>query len=264
MLKLVVDKLDDVPEAMRGEYTEKDGKFHLNVDIPQPEDSAPLRRAIEAERKARAALEAKIKSWEKLGKTPDEIEALVTEAVKAEENKLTQAGEWDKLKAQMNAKHADELKALQAKLDAKDGEIKSMRNSLESHLVDAQATAAIAAQKGVPELLLPTVQKFVKVVESDGRYAVKVVDSKGDPRVNGKGDPLTVSDLISELKSTDTFGRAFEGTGNSGSGTRPTTGTGGTGTAGKYTKRSDFKTERERAAFVDEQGLEAYMALPAN
>jgi hypothetical protein len=31
-LKLVVDEIDTVPEAFRDEYTERDGKFHLNVD----------------------------------------------------------------------------------------------------------------------------------------------------------------------------------------------------------------------------------------
>ena len=54
-LKLVIDKLDDVPEPVRGEYIEKDGKFQLNVDdLP---DIAKMNKAIEAERKARAALD---------------------------------------------------------------------------------------------------------------------------------------------------------------------------------------------------------------
>lgn len=259
-LKLVVDKLDEVPEALRGEYTEKDGKFHLNVD--GIEDNAPLKKALESERKARVALEAKIKTWEKSGKTPEEIADLIAQASKAEEERLQNAGEWDKLKAQMNVKHDDAVKALQAKLDAKDGEIKSMRRSLESHLIDAEATAAIAAAKGVPDLLLPHVQKLVKVVEDNGKYTVQVVDSKGDPRVNGKGDPLSIGDLVTELKATDVFGRAFESSGNTGSGSRQGSGGGGPQNI-TVKRRSDFKSEKERAAFVDEHGLETYQALPA-
>lgn len=257
-LKLVVDKIDDVPEAIRGEYVEKDGKFQLNVDdLP---DITPLKKAVEAERKARSALETKIKAWEKLGKSTDEIQGMIEEFAKIEEGKLTQAGEWDKLKAQMNAKHSDEVKALLAKLDAKDGELKSVLATADSRLIRTEATAAIAAAKGVPELLLPHVQQFLRV---DDKGNVTVVDAQGGPRVNGKGDPLTVNDLVNELKASDLFGRAFEGSGNSGSGMRPTTGAGGSGVQAKYKKRSDFKTERERADFIDTEGLDAYRSLPA-
>lgn len=258
-LQLVVDKLDGVPENFRELYTEKDGKFHLSVD--GIEDTGPLKRALEAERTRAKALEVQAAAWKRMGKTPDEIEALVEAARIAEENKLTQAGEWDKLKAQMNAKHDEALKGLKTQLDVKDGEIKSMRGTLESHLVDMTATAAIAAAKGVPELLLPQVQKFVRVVEQDGRYSTKVVDGKGDPRFNARGEPLTVEDLIAEMKVNEVYGRAFEGSGNSGSGMRPNNG--GGGSAHGINKRSEFKTEQERANFVDEHGLEAYQALPA-
>ena len=121
--------------------------------------------------------------------------------------------------------------------------------------MDKAAVAAIAAAKGVPELLPPHVQKHVKV---DENYNVQVVDAKGDPRVNGKGEPLSISDLIAEMKATEVYGRAFEGSGQSGSGMRPTNGTGGTG----ITRRSEFKTEKDRAAFVDAHGIAAYNALP--
>lgn len=63
-LKLNVEKIDEVPESLRGEYTEKDGKWHLSVD--GLEDTAGLkaqRDALlnekkEAQRKAKEAEEA--------------------------------------------------------------------------------------------------------------------------------------------------------------------------------------------------------------
>lgn len=51
----------------------------------------------------------------------------------------------------------------------------------------------------------------------------------------------------------------LKGTGSSGTGARPGNGGGQTFTQ----KKSDFKTEKDRAAFVNEHGLDAYKALPA-
>jgi len=256
-LKLVVEKLDDVEEASRGLYVEKDGKFVLDVD--GIEDTSGLKSALQKERSAREAKDKQVRAWERLGKSPEDIENLIAEQdkiaeerAKAEEEKAAKAGEWDKLKAQMNDKHQVELKA-------KDDSISSMRKALEKHLVDAAATSAIAAEKGVSDLLLPHVQKHVKVVEEDGEFVVKVVDAKGDPRVNGKGDPLTISDLVKEMKESEVYGRAFDASGQSGSGKPPTRSpSGGPGSATK----SSFKSEKERAAWVDAHGFEAYRALP--
>lgn len=256
-LKLVVEKLDDIEESSRGLYVEKDGKFVLDVD--GVEDTSGLKSALQKERLAREAKDKQVRAWERLGRSPEEIESLIAEQdkiaeerSKAEEEKAAKAGEWDKLKAQMNDKHQTELKS-------KDDSISNMRKSLEKHLVDAAATSAIAAEKGVADLLLPHVQRHVKVVEEDGEFVVKVVDAKGDPRVNGKGDPLTISDLVKEMKESEVYGRAFDASGHSGSGKPPTRSpSGGPGSATK----SGFKTEKERAAWVDAHGFEAYKNLP--
>ncbi len=265
-LKLTVNSIDEIEEPLRALYTEKDGKYSLALE--DYEDPVTLKKAIVTERETASKLAAKtkeldkkVKGWEQLGKSPDEIKEMIEAANKAEEEKLNRAGEWTKLKDQMNAKHQEELKAVAAKVDAKDQQIVSMRKSLERHLVDAQATAAIATHKGVPDLLLPHVQKHVKVIEDGDNYFVRVVDAKGDPRVNGKGDPLSIEDLVNEMKSTDIFGRAFEGSGQSGSGMRPNAGNGGRPVGGP-SKRSEFKSEKERSAFIDEHGLEAYQAMP--
>lgn len=114
----------------------------------------------------------------------------------------------------MNERH-------QAELKARDETTGKLRKTLEKYLVDATATAEIAAAKGSADLLLPHVQRFVKVVEEDGQYHTRVVDAKGDPRVNGQGDPLSIKDLVSEMRQSPVFGRAFEGSGVSGSGTQP-------------------------------------------
>lgn len=246
-LQLTVDDLDGVDEGLRGFYVEKDGKYQL--DVAGVEDTGGLKSALQKERASRSELEKQTKAWASLGKSPEEIAELVKAAEQAETTKAEKAGEWDKLKAQMNDSHAKAIAD-------KDNEIGNMRKALETHLVDAQATAAIAAAKGVPELLLPHVKSHVKVSDENGNYTVAVVDAKGDPRVNGKGEPLTIADLVEEMKQSEIFGRAFEGSGHSGSGKLPSNAGGGT-----TTKRSQM-TASDKADFIEKHGQEAFLKLP--
>lgn len=248
-LKLTLDSLDGIDDAVKSLYVEKDGKHVL--DVEGVEDTTGLKTALQKERK-RAEDEAKArKAYEKLGKTPDEIRELLEAQEAHAMSEAERKGEWEKLKTQMNAAHAEAIKA-------KDETIGQMRKRLEAELVDAKATAAIAAAKGVPDLLLPHVQRFVRV---DDGFNVQVVDAKGDPRVNGKGEPLTISDLIAEMKTNEIYGRAFEGAGQSGSGTLPAGGAGSAQTQIK--RRSELKSREDRVAFVEKHGEAAYFALPA-
>ena len=248
MLKLNVDSLDAVDEPLRALYEPDGDKFKLKVE--GVEDTSGLKSALSAERKRAADLEKQAKAWKSGGRTPDEI----AELLQAQEARaLTEAekkGEWDKIKAQMNTAHETALKA-------KDETIGAMRRRLEAELVDAKATAAIAAAKGVPELLLPIVQRFVKVDED---FSVQVVDAKGEPRFNGKGEALSISDLITEMRATELYGRAFEGSGQSGSGMQPGNPNGGN--PSNIKRRSDLKDKAQRIAWVEANGGAAYLALP--
>ncbi len=246
-LKLSVDKLDDVEENLRSLYVEKDGKFSLAVD--GIEDTSALKEALRKERKRADDAEKQRKAWEKSGKTPDEIQELIEAQ---EQRALTEAerkGEWDKLRGQMNEKHAKDLQT-------KDETIGQMRKRLEAELIDAKAVAEVAAQGGNPKLLLPHVRQHVKVDED---FNVVVVDAKGVPRVDGKGDPLTISALIAEMKAADDFGQAFKGSEHSGSGTRPNNGGGNLPNtpAGVPKSWTEAKTAEEKAAFIKHKNQKA-------
>jgi multidrug efflux pump subunit AcrA (membrane-fusion protein) len=258
-LKLIIDRLDDVDESLRSLYEEKDGKFHLNVD--GIEDNTQIKADLRKANKEAADRRRELEAWKKSGKSPEEIEELIAAAARLEEEKLKGAGDWDKLKAQMNEKHEQALRAKDAVIATKDAEVSAMRKSLERHLIKAQATAEIAANKGEPELLLPVVERFMRVNEDNGNYSTQIVDEKGDPRVDAKGNPLSLSALMTELRANEKYGRAFEGSGHSGGGMPPGNGSGGGIPQNK--RRSDFKSEKERAAFVDEHGIAAYQGLPA-
>lgn len=208
-LPFAVDAIDTIPEAQRALYKESNGKFVLDVD--GYEDPVGLKSALDKERKRASDAEKQAKAWAQMGKTPDEIQALVDAAARSEQERLDKSGEWGKLKQQMADQH-------KAELGKKDERIQTLTKSLERRLIDADATAAIAAAKGVPVLLLPHVRAQVKVIEDNGDFLVQVIDKAGNPRVNSKGEFLSIADLVSEMRQSELFSRAFEASGASGGG----------------------------------------------
>lgn len=253
-LKLVIDKLEDVPEAVRGEYEhdEKSGKYKLKVE--GIEDTSGLKSALEKERSDRKALEKKIKQWEALGKSPEEIAELSQQHEEEQRAKLEKKGEYDKMLQQVQDQHKKTTDALTARTN-------SLMGYIQSTLVEGEAARAIAEHKGSINILLPHVKARTKVVEEDGQFRVVVVNEKGDPRVNAEGKPLAISDLVTEMKQDKEFGRAFEGTGQSGGGTPP--GGGGQPPAGgPGAKQRSKMSHAEKSDFIREHGSEAYLALP--
>ncbi len=253
-LKLSVDSLDGLDDNIKGLYVEKEGKFVLPVD--GIEDTSGLKSALQKERKTAADLEKQTRAWKSFGKTPEEIQTLLDEQERKERSEAERRGEFDKILAQVNEKN----KSL---LDAERSANEALKTKYKSKIIDREAVSAIAAAKGSPELLLPVVQKFIRVDENDN---VIVVDSKGDPRVNDKGGSLTLAELVNEMRSSDIYGRAFDGSGQSGSGMPPSNGTSG-GTGGRITKADlegkDAVSRKARAAFINANGAEAYFKLPS-
>ncbi|MCY1042720.1 hypothetical protein OV208_15455 [Corallococcus sp. bb12-1] len=219
-----VETADVVPEKYRALYAKGEGgKFVLDPDIAKRMDTSGLNGALEKERKKAKELAAGQVAWTKLGKTPEEVEKSLADAkaalAKAQEGKEG-AANFEKLKADLEAGHTKAL-------GERDILVERMRGSLNKHLVEAEATAAIAELKGSAVLLLPHVQKHVKVIEEGGSFLARVVDAEGDPRGNGKGGFLTIREFVTELKKDTNFARAFDSTSASGSGTQPGPKTGG-------------------------------------
>jgi DNA-binding transcriptional MerR regulator len=221
---MVVDKLDAVPEAQRGLYKPDGDKFRL--DVEGYEDPVGLKSALEKERTNAKDAVAQAKAWKALGKTPEEIQALLEAQAQAERDKLTKAGEWDKLRGQMTEQHQTELKAREEAAG-------KLRTQLERRIVDAEAVAALAAAEGNAALLLPHVKASVKVVEHEGELVTRIVDEAGNPRVNGKGEFLTIRDLVAEMRANATFAPGFKAPAASGGGAGHGGGNGGAGTKGK-------------------------------
>lgn len=223
-----VDDVAKVPEQFRGFYAEGEGGYVLQdsfkatagaVDGLNKSLKAARRDADEA-KKNRPDLSGFAAIGQLLGLEGDE--ATNAEAIQAAVNKTLSESKdgkvnWDKMKKDLES-------GFNTKLQAKDAEIQGMGKTLQKYLVTTAAVQAIAAHKGVPDLLLPHITARTKVVKDGEDYAVRVVDESGDPRGNASGGFMSVEDLVKELKGHATFGRAFESEAPNGGGKPPGSG----------------------------------------
>lgn len=179
----------------------------------------------EALKEAKAA-KAKLASYE--GIDPAEYKALKDAAAEAERKRLQGEGDFKTLEQQLIAKY-------EQKVEAERGTATRYRSSLEQHLIDAEALRALAEVSDSPALLLPHVKARMKVLEQDGTFAARIVDQDGNVRI-GKGQgsaPMTLAELMDEMKQDKQFALAFRGTGSSGGGASKSTG----GAGGTHTTR---------------------------
>jgi len=222
-LKGFAASLDDVDEAYRDLYVKDGDRYRLDAD--GVEDVSGLKSALEKEkderRKAKAQLakfaDIDLDEWAEYKKAMEE----------AEKKAAKDEGDFKALEEQLKAKHAETV----SKLEERN---KALEANLRTHLVDAAATKAILAAGGVDAtvtLLLPHVSRRTQVVDEDGTLVARVVTDDGKVRIgDDKGNPMTVDQLVSEMKESDAYGQAFPPQGKSGGGSRPSgqAGTGGT------------------------------------
>lgn len=255
-LPYTVETLDTVPESLRGEYTEKDGKFHLNVEgLPEPEDTSGLKTALQKERGSRANLEKQIKAWQGIGKSPEEIADLISARDEDERKKAEAAGDHQKILKQHQDQWAKREKELADELNAARS---SERSAIVGERLLSALTRAGVTEEGT-ELLPDRLANRIKFETVDGKRVLKIMAADGETPMAGGGTDgsATLDDLAKE--ATTRYPSLFKGSGAGGGGKQPDHKAGGAGT----TKKSDFKNEKDRAAWVEKNGFDAYRALPA-
>lgn len=186
------------------------------------------------------AAKARLAAYE--GIDPEEHKRLKQAADEAERKRLQGEGDFKALEAQLVKKYEGEL-------DKERGISKGMRSAMEKHLIDSAAIAELAKVSDSPRLLLPHIRSRMKVVEHDGEYVARIVDESGSVRI-GKGSgstPMTLSELVEEMKQDKEYAPAFRGTGSSGGGATRSTG-GASGAVGNIasTNSQDFLNNLDR------------------
>jgi hypothetical protein len=267
-LKATLETIDELPQELRDLYTETDNGYRLKllqdyVPADKVEDVGGLKNALTQERENRKKFERKLRDMEQRYGDIDlnQYQKLVEEHERMEQEKLERKGEYDKLLQQVKDQHAKELADRESQASA-------LRKALDRNLVDREAALVCNELKGNATLLMPHIRSLTKVVEEDGEFSVRVVDAAGDPRVNGEGQPLSIKELVSEMRSQDTYAGAFAGSGSSGGGTPPDgagagkdtgDGAGGAAIGDLHRGKMDVAAKTE---FITEHGLDAYMKLP--
>ena len=148
------------------------------------------------------------------GIDPEEYRQMKEKQAKAEKDKLAKSGEWEKLREQTAQEHKKEIDKLESELAALKGQYAKLEAELNDtimgHEVAVQASIAKAINPALVEMVVKTMAKPIKL--EDGRRVVRVLDADGNERIDIKtGKPLTVSQLIEELKQADHYAHLFEG-----------------------------------------------------
>jgi hypothetical protein len=223
MLEAIRDSLDGLTEQEQAHYKEKDGKFYLDVGPVGTlalEDVGGLKRTLETLKGEERKLKEKIQTIQTQYDGIDAGEARIALSKYQEikdfdvDGKVAEAVEAQK--RDLVANHQRELE-----------KITNDYNEAVSQLDDAIGTSVVveALQKegGNVELLKPHVMGFIKMKRgADGKRYPEVIGSDGVPRVgDGAGNPMSILQLVQEMKTQDVFASAFNGAGSTGSGSPP-------------------------------------------
>lgn len=262
-----VESLEGIPEDLQGEYEQTDSGYRLKilagfVPADRVEDVSGLKSALHKEREnaREAGRVAKQLREQYAGFDVEELEKLREDQQRAEEERAKKAGEFDTLRVQMNEKHAQEIAA-------RDDKIGALTKAYDDVLIDSAVLQAINESKGNALFLKPLVTKQVQVVQDEaGKFALRVVDDAGNPRVDGEGKYLTVNALVREMREQETYAPAFLGAGSTGGGTPPGAGE-GQGGGGKGGIPSDLKrgtmSTKQKVDFIKQHGNVEFQKLPA-
>ena len=233
-----VASLDEVPEEFKPFYAAAagaDGKFSVEPKF-QAAVTAYVGQAtaLETERgkvtslnsenaKRRTAVKAFEDMATEMGLTVENDD--VATAIKTHVTDLTGKvkggeafkGDLAKIQAAAEKKIAD-MKT------AHDAELAAMNRTLSEHLIDKEVITALTAHKAKAggKVLLPMVQSKLKVVKDEnGKYTVRAVDDSGQVRYNAAAQPMTVEDVVKEVKTQPDYAFAFESEAGGGTGARP-------------------------------------------
>lgn len=250
-LKAIIDSTDGLSEELKAHYRPgtadegAEGKFVLDatpVDGFALENVQGLKTTFGKEMTERKRLERELKRFE--GIDPDKAKDALG---KVEEwGNLDPKNEADKIaNSKFEAAKAQLLLVHQQEVDKRDQRINHLLGSVDNALRRQEATAAIAEAKGSVELLLPHVLSHTRLVEADGKFKIEVVDADGNVQIaDGRATPMDLKGLVAQMRASDTFSRAFDGEGHSGSGKEHDSGGGHRATQG-----NPGGTQEERKAY---------------
>lgn len=213
--------LTGVPDQFKAMYVaQEDGSYRLDAADPKVKGAVEaivgLNKALAAERRTKTPA-VDLTPLKDFGDTPEAIAETIAARI-AE----AQAGASGTLKTQVEKIKADLAVGHRGEIDKVTARSTALQNQLYKLLVENRAREATAAAKGETDLLMPFIKERVEVREENGEYQVFVVDADRSIRYNGvTGGPMTIPDLVAEMKGNERYGRLFASEAPTGGGTPP-------------------------------------------
>lgn len=217
-LKAILDNLDGVDESVASLYTESNGRYFLNVEPVDGfalEDIGGLKSSLAKERKNARDANAKL---QRFGDIDPEIAQDAVSMVGDMDNWTSD----DKVREQIASREKQLTTKFAKELENMNSELATVRSQLENQLIHNTAMEALSEYGGNSQLLMPHIKAQTKLELIDGKYVAQVIDENGAPRVSmkqGSMDSMTVQELVSSMRDSETFAPAFAGSGATGSGT---------------------------------------------
>lgn len=253
-----LDDVDDVDSLEQDEEVE-DSTNELSSDEIKSlrNEHTKMQQALAKANKEAKEQRLRLKRLREAGLDVDTAIELKQKMREDERKRAMKQGDVDKIKLQLEEQYTKQLSESQDRLSKME---KALNETLVSDKV-GQALNELGAANGAHRIITPVIEKYIKVVDDDGRYTVVITDEDGDTRFNNEGKYMSIKEYISELRTDEVFSRLFvqtnnSGTGSSASGQRR----GGGGKPQPKTRKEMSNTDK--AAFIKEKGMEAYLALP--
>jgi len=223
MLKAKVsgEEFNKLTELEKANYIQmQDGFYMLQVEQSDGfalENITGLKKTVETLR----AMEKTLK--EELKHLKETYEGIDPEAAKNALNKYDEIKSWnaDEKTKEVIANNKRELvKQHEIEIGKAKTELDDTRNQLHEAIVTTKIVEALQTAQGNVELLTPHVKRFVRMTKgADGKFYPEVINDNGEPRIgDSKGSPMTIPQLIEEMKSNRVYAPAFVGANSSGSG----------------------------------------------
>lgn len=212
LIEYTKDQFDSLPPEQQKLCSEKDGKYTFEFETPT--EVLGLKKNKDQLLADLAKARADLKAFD--GVDREKYDELVQAQAEAERAALEGKGQWQVLEQQLKDAAAQREKQLidthTKDVKERDDRIKSLSDALEAKLVDAEVVAALSKQTKAVKLLEPHVKSRVKVFNEDGKFTAKVIDKDGNPRIGDtQGTPMTIDQLVEELKADPEFLRGFDG-----------------------------------------------------
>ena len=249
-IPLEIDNIDEVPEYAKPLYVAKDGGGYSFKDVSGMEKTLRDVKTEKAELQEQArALKAQMDRLKDVD--PEEYKSLKAKKQELDQASAEASGEIQRVKEELKATFEERERRAREEAD-------SIWRNYSGDFLQSTIERQLAAA-GVPERRWNHARRLIegdiKVDREGSRPVIRILDEHGKPRLNKDADPMSISDLIQNLRSE--FPEMFPSGGSVGSG------------AGSSSESADLPqdrtpskwTEKQKRAFIERNGHDAYRKL---